>query len=48
MVLIPGAGHVGIIVFNPCGNVSEEGDFLSVMSSNLQGLKTAFRQAEAS
>lgn len=30
------------IVFNPCGNLPEEGDFLSVMKSNLESLRTIY------
>jgi zinc transport system substrate-binding protein len=36
---------INSLVFDPCGNVPEEGDFLSVMRQNAQNLKTAF-QAE--
>ena len=31
------------IIFNPCGNVPEKGDFLSVMQKNVKNLRTAFR-----
>jgi len=27
------------VVFNPCGNTSEEGDYLSVMKRNIYNLK---------
>ena len=39
---------VGVIVFDPCGNVPEEGDFLSVMRSNLRRLRTGFGLDEGS
>jgi len=28
-----------IVVFNPCGNVPEKGDYLSVMNSNINNLR---------
>ena len=31
------------IVFNPCGNIPEEGDFLSVMKQNLENLRIIFK-----
>ena len=31
------------LVFDPCGNVPEEGDFLSVMRQNVENLKEAFQ-----
>jgi zinc transport system substrate-binding protein len=31
------------LVFDPCGNVPEEGDFLSVMRQNVQNLRKAFQ-----
>jgi zinc transport system substrate-binding protein len=34
---------VNSLVFDPCGNVPEEGDFLSVMNQNVENLKAAFR-----
>jgi zinc transport system substrate-binding protein len=30
------------LVFNPCGNTPDQGDFLSVMRQNLENLKSAF------
>jgi len=33
---------IGPIVFDPCANMPEQGDFLSVMKNNLVGLKQAF------
>lgn len=33
---------VRFIVFNPCGNRPDEGDFLSVMKSNLESLRTIY------
>ena len=33
---------VGSVVFSPCANVPEKGDFLSVMKTNLAQLKRAF------
>lgn len=34
---------VGSLVFNPCANRPESGDFLTEMQRNVQNLKTAFR-----
>ena len=34
---------VNSLVFNPCGNVPEQGDFLSVMKQNVNNLKAVFR-----
>jgi zinc transport system substrate-binding protein len=34
---------VNSLVFDPCGNVPEQGDFLSVMRRNVENLRTAFR-----
>jgi len=31
------------IVFNPCGNSPENGDYLSVMTHNVENLKTVFQ-----
>jgi zinc transport system substrate-binding protein len=31
------------LVFDPCGNVPEKGDFLSVMRQNIENLKQAFK-----
>ena len=31
------------VVFDPAGNVPEEGDFLSVMQANTERLATAFQ-----
>lgn len=31
------------LVFDPCGNVPNQGDFLSVMQQNVENLKAAFR-----
>ncbi len=31
------------IVFDPCGNVPEKGDFLSVMRGNIENMKGVFR-----
>jgi zinc transport system substrate-binding protein len=33
---------VGSLVFDPCGNVPDQGDFLSVMRQNVENLKSAF------
>jgi zinc transport system substrate-binding protein len=30
------------LVYDPCGNVPEKGDFLSVMKANVQALEKAF------
>ncbi|UCE89413.1 MAG: zinc ABC transporter substrate-binding protein [Pseudomonadota bacterium] len=35
---------LGTVVFDPCGNVPSQGDFMSVMRQNLQNLEVAFRQ----
>jgi zinc transport system substrate-binding protein len=35
--------EVKSLVLNPCGNVPEEGDFLSVMQQNAENLKAAFQ-----
>ena len=34
---------VNSLIFDPCGNVPEEGDFLSVMRQNVENLKKAFQ-----
>ncbi len=34
--------NVNSLVFEPCGNIPEEGDFLSVMRKNIENLKLAF------
>ena len=34
---------VGSFVFNPCGNVTDEGDFMSVMGQNVTNLNAAFK-----
>jgi len=34
--------QINSIVFNPCGNVPAEGDFLTVMRQNIENLKMAF------
>jgi len=31
------------LVFNPCGNTPDQGDFLSVMEQNIENLKSAFQ-----
>jgi zinc transport system substrate-binding protein len=31
------------VVFEPCGNAPEEGDFMTVMRQNVEGLKSVFR-----
>ena len=33
---------VGSVLFNPCGNVPEQGDFLSVMQQNVEKIKVIF------
>lgn len=33
---------LGSLVFDPCGNVPDQGDFLSVMRENVENLKAAF------
>ncbi len=30
------------LVFDPCGNVPDRGDFMSVMQQNVENLKAAF------
>ena len=32
------------VVFDPCGNVPEEGDFLTVMRLNLENVQQAFAE----
>jgi zinc transport system substrate-binding protein len=34
---------VGSLVFDPCGNAPNQGDFLSVMQQNIKNLKPAFQ-----
>lgn len=34
--------QIDSIVFNPCGNVPAQGDFLTVMRQNIQNFKMAF------
>ena len=34
---------VGSVVFNPCGNVPESGDFLTVMQANILNISAVFR-----
>ena len=34
---------VNSLVFDPCGNVPDQGDFLSVMRQNVENLKSAFK-----
>jgi zinc transport system substrate-binding protein len=34
---------IGSTVFNPCGNVPEKGDFLTVMQANITNLESVFR-----
>jgi len=34
---------VDSLVFNPCGNTPDQGDFLSVMGQNINNLKLAFQ-----
>jgi zinc transport system substrate-binding protein len=31
------------LVFDPCGNTPEQGDFLSVMQQNVENLRQAFQ-----
>ena len=35
---------VGSLVFNPCGNVPEQGDFLTIMRQNVENLRSAFKK----
>jgi zinc transport system substrate-binding protein len=35
---------INSLVFDPCGNVPEQGDFMSVMRQNIENLKMAFEQ----
>ena len=35
---------VSSLVFDPCANVPEQGDFLSLMRQNLENLKPAFEK----
>jgi len=34
---------VGSVVFDPCGNVPEQGDFFTVMQQNVENLKMVFK-----
>ena len=34
---------VDSLVFNPCGNTPDQGDFLSIMGQNVKNLKSAFQ-----
>jgi zinc transport system substrate-binding protein len=34
---------VGSLVFDPCGNIPDQGDFISVMRRNGENLKAAFQ-----
>jgi zinc transport system substrate-binding protein len=34
---------VDSLVFNPCGNIPDQGNFLSVMRQNVENLKPAFQ-----
>jgi zinc transport system substrate-binding protein len=34
---------INSLIFDPCGNVPVQGDFLSVMWKNVENLKPAFR-----
>jgi len=34
---------INSLIFDPCGNVPDQGDFLSVMWKNVENLKPAFR-----
>ncbi len=36
---------VGSLVFDPCGNVPDQGDFMTVMRSNVETLREAFPKA---
>jgi zinc transport system substrate-binding protein len=35
--------HLDSLVFDPCGNISDQGDFLSVMRHNVENLKPVFK-----
>lgn len=35
---------VNSVVFDPCGNTPDEGDFLTVMSANIERIKSVYRQ----
>ncbi len=35
--------HLGSLVFDPCGNIPDQGDFLSVMRHNVENLKPVFK-----
>jgi zinc transport system substrate-binding protein len=41
---VAGLEQAGIksVVFNPCGNIPEKGDFISMMRRNVENLRTAF------
>ena len=32
------------LVFDPCGNVPDQGDFMTVMLRNFENLKSAFQE----
>lgn len=34
---------IGSVVFDPCGNLPDQGDFLTVMNQNVENLRMAFR-----
>ena len=36
------ASGIKSLVFDPCGNVPDQGDFLSVMKQNVKNLEAAF------
>jgi zinc transport system substrate-binding protein len=36
--------HVDSLVFDPCGNVPDQGDFLTIMKQNIENLKMAFEE----
>jgi zinc transport system substrate-binding protein len=42
---VEGLKEIGVdsLVFNPCGNTADQGDFLSVMRQNVESLKAAFQ-----
>jgi zinc transport system substrate-binding protein len=44
-VSVDGLKALGVnsLVFDPCGNVPERGDFLTIMHQNVENLRSAFQ-----
>jgi hypothetical protein len=43
MFVTTSSSGINSLVFDPCGNVPEPGDFLSVVRQNAENLKAAFQ-----